>query len=86
MNFYKPLFWDLKKPNIYSYLLLPFTLILMINNFIVKKTKKKSTKKFLAFVLEIFTLEELARHQQPLNYMTKLKRSTSMLLWGKKIT
>ena len=43
MNFKKPKFWDLKKPNLLSYLLLPFTIFLRINNFLLKlKSKRKS--------------------------------------------
>lgn len=43
MNFKKPKFWDLKKPNLLSHLLLPFTIFPLINNFLLKlKSKKKS--------------------------------------------
>ena len=42
MNFKKPKFWDLKKPNFLSYLLLPLTIPIIINNLILKlRTKKK---------------------------------------------
>ena len=37
----KPKFWDLKKPNLTSYLLTPFTFPLIINNFIISKKNKK---------------------------------------------
>ena len=38
----KPKFWDLKKPNFLSYLLLPLTIPIRINNLFLKiKTKKK---------------------------------------------
>ena len=40
MNFKKPIFWDLKKPNIFSYLLLPFTIPVIINNFFLSIQKK----------------------------------------------
>jgi tetraacyldisaccharide 4'-kinase len=40
MNFKKPRFWDYKKPTVLSYLLLPFTLPLIINNFFLKLKKK----------------------------------------------
>ena len=41
--FKKPKFWDLKKPSIYSYILLPFTLPIILNNFLLKlKTKQKN--------------------------------------------
>lgn len=42
MKFYKPKFWDYKRPSILSYLLLPFTFPLVINNFFFK-FKKKNT-------------------------------------------
>ena len=45
MKFKKPKFWDLKKPNLVSYFLLPFTLIIFLNNFFLKfKSKKKNEK------------------------------------------
>ena len=40
MKFKKPKFWDYKKPNFISYLLLPFTLPLIINNFFLRIKKK----------------------------------------------
>ncbi len=40
MNFKKPAFWDLKKSNIFSYLLLPFTIPVIINNFFLSIQKK----------------------------------------------
>ena len=45
MQFKKPLFWDYKKPNLISHLLLPLTLPVEINNFLLnKKVNKKSDK------------------------------------------
>ena len=44
MKFKKPKFWDLKRPNIISYLLLPFTLPVIINNLILKFKSKKKNK------------------------------------------
>ena len=41
MKIKKPEFWDLKKPNFISYLLVPFTIPLIINNYIRGKTNKK---------------------------------------------
>ena len=41
MNIKKPKFWDLKKPNLTSYLLIPFTIPLLINNFFLNKKNKK---------------------------------------------
>ena len=44
MNFKKPKFWDLKKPSLLSYILLPLTLIFSINNFFLKFRSKKINK------------------------------------------
>lgn len=45
MKFKKPKFWDLKKPNFLSYLLLPFTIPIRINNILLGiKSKKKHEK------------------------------------------
>ncbi len=45
MKIIKPKFWDLKELNILAFLLLPFTFILIINNFILNLKKKKKFKK-----------------------------------------
>ncbi len=42
MKFKKPKFWDLKKQNIVSYLLLPFTIFFKLNNFILSFAPKKN--------------------------------------------
>jgi len=39
----KPKFWDYKKPNLLSYILLPFTLPIIINNFFLGLKNKKRT-------------------------------------------
>ena len=44
MNLKKPKFWDYKKPNIYSYILLPLSIIIQIINFL--KTKFRNQKDF----------------------------------------
>ena len=45
MKFKKPKFWDLKKPNLVSFLLLPLTLPIIINNFFLAfKFPKKDVK------------------------------------------
>jgi tetraacyldisaccharide 4'-kinase len=43
MKFKKPKFWDYQRPNLLSYILLPLTFPLIINNFLL--SKKKNTKK-----------------------------------------
>ena len=43
MNFKKPFFWDLPKPNLISYLLIQFTIPIIIRNFFFKFIKKEKT-------------------------------------------
>ena len=45
MQFTKPKFWDLDKPNLIAYLLLPLSLAMKINNFLLKKKSKYRTSK-----------------------------------------
>ena len=45
MKFKKPNFWDNKKPNLFSILLLPFTIPIVINNCLNKFKKKNYNKK-----------------------------------------
>ncbi len=40
MNLKKPFFWYLKRPNLLSYLLIPFTIPVIINNFLLRVKKK----------------------------------------------
>jgi len=39
MKFKKPNFWDYKEPNLFAYILLPFTYVIKLINFISKKEK-----------------------------------------------
>ena len=39
MKFKKPKYWDLKKPNIYSYILLPIAFLIQVFAYFKKKTK-----------------------------------------------
>lgn len=45
MKFKKPIFWDLKKPNVLSNILNPLTFLIKINNFILSLKKKKFSQK-----------------------------------------
>ena len=45
MQSIKPKFWDLKKPNLLSYLLLPFTIPIRVNNLLLSLKNKKKNKK-----------------------------------------
>ena len=44
MKFIKPKFWDLKKPNFISFLLYPFTLLVLLNNIFLNLRPKKKYK------------------------------------------
>tara|TARA_B100001758_G_C18361528_1_gene586028 strand:- start:65 stop:1003 length:939 start_codon:yes stop_codon:yes gene_type:complete len=44
MKFKKPKFWDYKKPSLLAYILLPFSYLLVLINFIKKKNKKTVVK------------------------------------------
>lgn len=45
MKFRKPHFWDLKKPNFNSIILIPFTILIKINNFFLNLKSKKNHQK-----------------------------------------
>ena len=47
MKFKKPKFWDLKKRGIMSYILLPFTIPIILNNFLLRKSSKKTRKELV---------------------------------------
>ena len=53
MYFNKPKFWDYKRSNYLSYLLLPFTVIIIFSNWIDQFFLKKNLKLRL-FVWEIY--------------------------------
>ena len=45
MKLKKPLFWDLSKPNFITYLLIPFTIFIVVKNFLIKFLRKKKFPK-----------------------------------------
>ncbi len=45
MKLYKPKFWDDKKKSILTFILLPLTIFIIINNFILSITSKEKSKK-----------------------------------------
>ncbi len=54
MIFKKPKFWDFQKPNLISYLLLPLTLPILINNYFLKSQRNKENKIFKICVGNIY--------------------------------
>jgi tetraacyldisaccharide 4'-kinase len=51
MKLKKPNFWDYKKPNLLSYLLLPLTIPIILNNFFINRQNKKNIKKIKSICL-----------------------------------
>ena len=45
MNLKKPKFWDLKRPNLLSYLLLPLTIPIILNNILINFASKLKNEK-----------------------------------------
>ena len=43
MKLKKPKFWDYKKPNLISFILFPFTIVLILNNFLMSFFSKKNS-------------------------------------------
>ena len=44
MNFNKPKFWDFNKPNLITYILLPFTIFIRISNFFLDNSSPRKNK------------------------------------------
>ena len=51
MKFKKPDFWDYKKPIFLSYLLLPFTIPIILNNFFIKLKREKKNSNILTICI-----------------------------------
>ena len=52
----KPLFWDLSKPNFITYLLIPFTIFIVVKNFLFKFLRKKKFPKIKTICVGNFFL------------------------------
>ena len=73
MQIKKPNFWDLEKPNFFSILLLPFTIILLLNNFLLNHKTHKKNEKIKQYVLVIYIWEAPEKLQQRLKFIKYLK-------------
>ena len=56
MNLKKPKFWDYNRPNIYAYLLYPFTFLIKFINIFKSKPKNK-IRKIKTICVAIYILE-----------------------------
>ena len=62
MDLKKPLFWNLKKPSFISYVLIPFTILMILNNFILKIKKKIKFKNIKSICIGNIYLGGTGKH------------------------
>ena len=84
MNFKKPNFWDKKKPNLLSYLLIPFTIPLRINNFILKFKNIKKTDKIKSICIGNIYLGGTGKTPSTIKIYNICKKFNQKTVVGKK--
>lgn len=84
MNFSKPFFWDQKSPSIFSYLLLPFTLLIMLSNLIIKKTKKYKNNKIFSICVGNIYLGGTGKTPTVIKLYNEIKKINKNVIIGKK--
>ena len=57
MKFYKPKFWDKKKPNLLALILLPLTIPLLANNLLRNFFKAKKSIDIIKILLQLLFLD-----------------------------
>ena len=84
MQFKKPLFWDYKKPNLISHLLLPLTLPVEINNFLLNKKVNKKSDKIKTLCVGNIYLGGTGKTPTAISLYKILKRLSKNISTGKK--
>ena len=84
MNLKKPDFWNLKKPNYISYLLLPFTLPVIFNNFFLKLRSKKIFKKIKTICIGNIYLGGTGKTPTTIKLYNLLKNQNLKIVTAKK--
>ena len=84
MNFKKPNFWDKKRPNLLSYLLLPFTIPVRINNFILKFKNIKKTDKIKSICIGNIYLGGTGKTPSTIKIYNICKKFNQKTVVGKK--
>ena len=85
MQIKKPDFWDLKKPNFLSILLLPFTIILLINNFFLSRKSQKINKKIKTICIGNIYIGGTGKTPTTIKIYDLLKKSDFNVCSAKKI-
>lgn len=84
MKLKKPKFWDLKKPNFFAYLLFPFTLLIRLNNQLLKIAYKKKFKEIKTICIGNIYLGGTGKTPTVLKLYELLKNSNLKIVTAKK--
>ena len=84
MKLKKPKFWDLEKPSIISYILIPFTLILQISNFLQKFWIKNKNEKMITVCIGNIYLGGTGKTPTTIKVYEILKKLNLKVAVGKK--
>lgn len=86
MIFKKPNFWDLKKPNLISYLLLPLTFPIKLNNFLLNLKKKVKNKEIKTICIGNIYLGGTGKTPTTIKLFEILKKQNFNVATAKKIS
>ena len=84
MKFNKPKFWDLREPNLLSYLLSPLTLFIRLNNLYLKFISKKKFKKIISICVGNIYLGGTGKTPTTLKLYDLLKKTNLKVVTAKK--
>jgi len=84
MQFKKPLFWDYKKPNLLSHILLPLTIPVEINNFLLNKKIKVKKNKIKTLCVGNIYLGGTGKTTTTISLYSMLKKMNKNISIGKK--
>tara|TARA_B100001121_G_scaffold310521_1_gene342195 strand:+ start:65 stop:1015 length:951 start_codon:yes stop_codon:yes gene_type:complete len=84
MKFKKPKFWDFNKPNLLSFLLLPFTLPFLISNFFLNKKSKKKFEKIKSICVGNIYVGGTGKTPSVIELFNILKKHNFRVSTGKK--
>ena len=84
MNFKKPEFWDFDKPNLISFLLFPFTIIVRINNFLLDSFVPNKNPNIKTICVGNIYLGGTGKTPTVIKLFSILKKSKFNLVVGKK--